>query len=173
MHLEQNLIPSFAPAQDAFGEKNKWTGLVMMSDAEVFDLDFFRGYEYQHFFKWMDSTNGFSQYGWGDHVFRTVAVVSLTTQAKVMPSGSIPYAHQSHCFCPEGSRCTVIGHFLWKCKKLSSQERARMESSTMDKALLNSHHFAEELGDTSQGKVGLDEFQRGGGALEMNYHQVT
>jgi len=80
-------------------EKNfKWYQQALMLDIEVLRLDWFRGGDYQDFFRFMDSTGGFWLHRWGNNPFRTFAVGLLLNDSDVRFL-SLPYAHQDFCSC--------------------------------------------------------------------------
>eukprot|EP00929_Paragymnodinium_shiwhaense_P086827 TRINITY_DN47242_c0_g1_i1.p1 TRINITY_DN47242_c0_g1~~TRINITY_DN47242_c0_g1_i1.p1 ORF type:complete len:1081 (-),score=242.82 TRINITY_DN47242_c0_g1_i1:561-3803(-) len=80
-------------------ERNfKWYQQCLMLDMEVVRLDFFRGQQYQDFFKYMDSTGGFWLHRWGNNPVRTFGV-GLLLDDKDVRSLVLPYAHQDFCSC--------------------------------------------------------------------------
>merc|ERR1719331_1051204 len=69
-----------------------------MNDIEINKLSWFRGEEYQEYFKYLDSFNGFFLYRWGDHALRTIAIGMYLLESDIMKM-DIPYGHQGYCQC--------------------------------------------------------------------------
>ncbi|KAF4730681.1 hypothetical protein FOZ62_009145 [Perkinsus olseni] len=77
----------------------KEDGMLMTANHPpyVFDLDFFAGEEYQHWFKFVASFDGFLNLGWlGNGVFTAGVALHAGNKTGVY---SIPTAHQEQCMC--------------------------------------------------------------------------
>jgi hypothetical protein len=66
---------------------------VFYTNFEILDLDFFRGKEYQSFYKHLDNTGGIYKYRWGDHIIRYIALKSLVDNNKLLFFNDIVYQH--------------------------------------------------------------------------------
>ncbi|CAE8610896.1 unnamed protein product [Polarella glacialis] len=115
----------------ALVEKNyKWYQQCLMLDMEVVRLDWFRGKEYQDFFRYMDSSGGFWLHRWGNNPVRTFGV-GLLLEDKDVRSMELPYAHQDFCSCgPGGPKCEWdVTHSQFRCREdaLGPVPRAKTE----------------------------------------------
>jgi len=79
---------------------HEWNRVLFMNDIEITQLAWFRGEQYQDFFKYLDSVGGFWLYRWGDHAVRTIAIALFLDPGKLIKMG-VPYGHQSTCRCGE------------------------------------------------------------------------
>ena len=168
----------YAPKTNSYSRDTyAYNGQVMMSDWEVLHLPWFRGEQYQNFFKFMDSHDGFQRFGWGNAVFRTMAVLSHGVNVGTTPSGLFPYAHQAIVFCPEGRRALHLGHFWYGCSDISISDdpdiqaidvsnKAEQQRKERLVASAATHASALDFRD----KMGIDNadvssFKRGGGII--------
>merc|ERR1740121_3599488 len=77
---------------------HEWNRVLFMNDIEITKLSWFRGQQYQDFFRFLDSVGGFWLYRWGDHAVRTIAIALFLDQGRLMKMG-VPYGHQNTCRC--------------------------------------------------------------------------
>merc|ERR1719198_1160451 len=77
---------------------HEWNRVLFMNDIEITKLSWFRGEQYQDFFRFLDSVGGFWLYRWGDHAVRTIAVGMWLPEDRVYEM-DIPYGHQNYCKC--------------------------------------------------------------------------
>merc|ERR1712129_331505 len=77
---------------------HEWNRVLFMNDIEITQLDWFRGDQYQDFFRYLDSVGGFWLYRWGDHAVRTIAVALWLDESRLMKM-EVPYGHQKTCVC--------------------------------------------------------------------------
>jgi len=87
-------------------EDLEWNYNLYMNDIEINKLSFFKGPDYQDYFEYLDSVNGFYLYRWGDHALRTLAVGMFLEPEDVMQM-KIPYGHQGYCRCLSGRKCVA------------------------------------------------------------------
>ncbi|CAI0649530.1 unnamed protein product [Colletotrichum noveboracense] len=103
-------LMSFLPHRDRFGDA--WSGCHYWSNFEIADLDFFRGKQYQSFFRVLESTGGFYFERWGDAAVHSLAVGMLLDPSQVHHFEDFGYRHDDVFQCPanapggqlEGSR---------------------------------------------------------------------
>ena len=69
-------------------EDLEWNYNLYMNDIEINKLSFFRGEQYQEYFRYLDGFNGFFLYRWGDHALRTIAVGMYLQPQDVMQLSS-------------------------------------------------------------------------------------
>lgn len=97
------MIEPFIRPQD-----QEWSLNLYMNDIELVRLSFFRGEQYQSYFRYLDSLDGFFLYRWGDHALRTMAV-GMFLQPEEVFQMPVPYAHQAYCQCLQDDGFTCIG----------------------------------------------------------------
>lgn len=97
---------------------HEWNRVLFMNDIEITQLAWFRGEQYQDFFRYLDSVGGFWLYRWGDHAVRTIAIALFLDPGKLIKMG-VPYGHQSTCRCGEEHPDEVCVRALpsdwWRC----------------------------------------------------------
>ncbi|KAK3496337.1 nucleotide-diphospho-sugar transferase [Neurospora crassa] len=79
---------------------NKWNMCHYWSNFEIANLDFFRGREYQDYFRYLDSKGGFYSERWGDAPVHTLAVHMLLPPEKIHHFSDIGYEHDTLWQCP-------------------------------------------------------------------------
>lgn len=79
---------------------HEWNRVLFMNDIEITQLAWFRGQQYQDFFRFLDSVGGFWLYRWGDHAVRTIAL-ALWAEPRLLMKMGVPYGHQGTCRCGE------------------------------------------------------------------------
>eukprot|EP00448_Togula_jolla_P031063 CAMPEP_0170641482 /NCGR_PEP_ID=MMETSP0224-20130122/40789_1 /TAXON_ID=285029 /ORGANISM="Togula jolla, Strain CCCM 725" /LENGTH=127 /DNA_ID=CAMNT_0010972073 /DNA_START=51 /DNA_END=430 /DNA_ORIENTATION=+ len=77
---------------------HEWNRVLFMNDIEITKLAWFRGEQYQDFFRFLDSVGGFWLYRWGDHAVRTIAI-ALFLDPDLLMRMDVPYGHQNTCRC--------------------------------------------------------------------------
>lgn len=78
----------------------KWNTCHYWSNFEIASLDFFRGREYQDYFRYLDSKGGFYSERWGDAPVHTLAVHMLLPPEKIHHFSDIGYEHDTLWQCP-------------------------------------------------------------------------
>ncbi|KAK1452033.1 glycolipid 2-alpha-mannosyltransferase [Colletotrichum melonis] len=91
-------LMSLLPHRDQSGDA--WSGCHYWSNFEIADLDFFRGKQYQAFFKALDDTGGFYFERWGDAAVHSLAVGMLLDADKVHHFEDFGYRHDELFQCP-------------------------------------------------------------------------
>lgn len=103
--LGTNLLRTF------IDENLEYNHHVFMSDIEIVAIAYFsdpKG-DYQDYFRYIDSTDGFWLYRWGNNAVRTIGVSMFVPESKVYEM-RIPYAHQSYCHCKSSTKCVREGN---------------------------------------------------------------
>ncbi|KAF4672348.1 hypothetical protein FOL47_000656 [Perkinsus chesapeaki] len=88
----------------------KEDGMLMTANHPpyVFDLEFFAGQEYQHWFKFVSSFDGFLNLGWlGNGVFTAGVALHAGDRTGIF---SIPTAHQEQCMCQRDLLGDSVSH---------------------------------------------------------------
>ena len=76
-----------------WGFENQWDFNVFMTDMEILHIPSFRGSDIMHrFFGFLDGLGALFYLGYGDHVFRTLAVAIAGLTPRYLDG--VPYKHQ-------------------------------------------------------------------------------
>lgn len=84
-------------------DKDKHFRKVYYTNFEIFDMAWFKGDEYQSFYKFIDESGGIYKYRWGDHVLRYIALNCLSNTNKFTFFNDIKYYHSELYFNKEYS----------------------------------------------------------------------
>ena len=76
---------------------------VFYTNFEIFDMEWFKGNDYQNFYNFIDNTGGIYVYRWGDHSIRYIALNSLLEKEQLYFFNDIRYYHQQQYFNNEKS----------------------------------------------------------------------
>jgi len=67
---------------------------VFYTNFEIFDMDWFRGEDYQNFYNFIDNSGGIYMYRWGDASIRYIGLNSLLSSSNLYFFNDIKYFHQ-------------------------------------------------------------------------------
>jgi hypothetical protein len=76
-------------------EVESWNMEVYYTNFEIYDMDFFRGEEYQLYFKYLDSTNNIYYRRWGDHCIRFLGLSMFADLSDIWCIKDFAYQHGS------------------------------------------------------------------------------
>jgi alpha 1,2-mannosyltransferase len=89
-------------------EVKSWNMEVYYTNFEIYDMDFFRGAEYQSYFKYLDSTNNIYYRRWGDHCIRFLGLSMFADPSDIWCIKDFSYQHGSWIGNPSKMNPSVI-----------------------------------------------------------------
>ncbi|KAL0071397.1 hypothetical protein AAF712_001254 [Marasmius tenuissimus] len=81
---------------------NRCHSLVVWSNFEIGDLDFWRGEAYTKFFEFLDSKGGFYYERWGDAPVHSIGAALFARKDQIHFFNDIGYRHEPFQHCPQG-----------------------------------------------------------------------
>lgn len=75
-------------------------GLIVWSNFEIADMDFWRGEAYQAFFEYLDQQGGFYYERWGDAPVHSLAAALFLPKDRIHFFKDFGYEHNPYTHCP-------------------------------------------------------------------------